>query len=73
VTVLQKLARKAIRFGVRPEEIGPVSTTFSDDQYMADYLRHIMGRWKAPAAYGVQQKDRDRARRAWDKLMRPQR
>jgi hypothetical protein len=72
VTVLQKLARKAIRFGVRPEEIGPVSA-FMDDRYMADYLRHIMGRWKAPAAYGVQQKDRDRAKRAWDKLMRPQR
>jgi hypothetical protein len=64
VTVLQKLARKAIRFGVRPEEIGPVSTTFSDEKYMAGYLRHIMGRWKSPAAYGVQQKDRHRARRA---------
>jgi hypothetical protein len=72
VTVLQKLARKAIRFGVRPEEIGPVST-FIDEKYMAGYLRHIMGRWKSPAAYGVQQKDRDRAWRAWDKLMRPQR
>ena len=72
MTVLQKLARKAIRFGVRPEEIGPVST-FIDEKYMADYLRHIMGRWKAPAAYGVQQKDRDRARRDWDKLMRSQR
>ena len=72
MTVLQKLARKAIRFGVRPEEIAPVST-FTDDQYMVDYLRHIMGRWKAPAAYGVQQKDRDRAKRAWDRLMRSQR
>jgi hypothetical protein len=72
VTVLQKLARKAIRFGVRPEEIGPVSA-FIDEKYMALYLRHIMGRWKAPAAYGVQQKDRDRARRDWDKLMRSQR
>ena len=72
MTVLQKLARKAIRFGVRPEEIGPVST-FIDEKYMALYLRHIMGRWKAPAAYGVQQKDRDRAKRAWDRLMRSQR
>ena len=72
MTVLQKLARKAIRFGVRPEEIGPV-WTFIDEKYMAGYLRHIMGRWKSPAAYGVQQKDRDRARRDWDKLMRSQR
>ena len=72
MTVLQKLARKAIRFGVRPEEIGPVST-FADEKYMAGYLRHIMGRWKSPAAYRVQQKDRDRAWRAWDKLMRSQR
>ena len=72
MTVLQKLARKAIRFGVRPEEIGPVST-FIDEKYMADYLRHIMGRWKSPAAYGVQPKHQECARRAWDRLMRSQR
>jgi hypothetical protein len=71
VTVLQKLARKAIRYGVRPEDVGPPSI-FTDEKYMADYLKHIMGRWKAPAAYGVQPKHQERARRAWDKLMRSQ-
>ena len=72
MTILQKLARKGIQFGVRPEDVGPPST-FTDEKYLADYLKHIMGRWKAPAVYGVQPKHRERAKRAWDKLMRSQR
>ena len=72
MTVLQKLARKATRFGVRPEDVGPVSI-FTDEKYMALYLKHVMGRWKAPAEYGVQPKHRDRAKRDWDQLMRSQR
>jgi hypothetical protein len=72
VTILQKLARKAIRYGIRPEDVGPVSI-FADEKYLADYMKHIMGRWKAPAVYGVQSKHQERAKRAWDKLMRSQR
>ena len=68
MTVLQKLARKATRFGVQPEHIGPPSI-FTDEKYMALYLRHIMGRWKTPAEYGVQPKHQERAKRAWDRLM----
>jgi hypothetical protein len=68
LTVLRRLARKATRYGVRPEDIGPVST-FTDEEYMARYLKHTMGRWRAPAVYGVQPKDRERARGAWDKLI----
>jgi hypothetical protein len=68
LTVLQRLARKATRYGVRPEDIGPVST-FTDEEYMALYLRHTMGHWRAPAVYGVGPKDQERARLAWDKLI----
>jgi len=68
MTILQRLARKAIRYGVRPEEIGPCSA-FTDEVYMALYLAHTMGRWRAPAVYGVQPKHRERARRAWNKLI----
>jgi hypothetical protein len=68
LTVLQRLTRKATRYGVRPEDIGPVST-FTDEEYLALYLKHTMGRWQAPAVYGVRPKDQERARRAWDKLI----
>ncbi len=68
MTVLQRLARKAIRYGVRPEDIGPVST-FSDEEYMELYLKHTMGRWRAPSVYGVGPDDQERARLAWDKLI----
>jgi hypothetical protein len=68
VTILQRLARKAIRYGVRPEEIGPHSA-FKDEAYLSLYLTRTMRRWRAPAAYGVQPKQQERARRAWDKLI----
>jgi len=68
LTILQKLARKATRYGVRPEDIGPVSA-FTDEEYMALYLRHTMGRWRAPVVYDVRPKDQERAGRAWDKLI----
>jgi hypothetical protein len=66
--ILQKLARKATRYGVRPEDIGPVST-FADELYMELYLKHTMGRWRAPSVYGVRPEDQERARGAWDKLI----
>ena len=65
-TILQKLARAAGRYGLVPEDIGPAST-FTDDRYMADYLRFMAG-WKPPSAYGCTQRHRDRARKAWAKL-----
>jgi hypothetical protein len=55
LTILQRLARKAIRYGVRPEDIGSVST-FIDEAYMELYLKHTMARWRAPAVYGVRPK-----------------
>jgi len=68
LTILQRLAKKAIRYGVQPEDIGPVSALI-DAEYTELYLKHTMGRWRSPAAYGVQPKDQERARRAWDKLI----
>ena len=68
MTILQRLATKAICYGVRPEDIGPVST-FTDEEYMALYLRHTMGRWRTPAVYGVRPRDQERAGQAWDKLI----
>ena len=37
MTVLNELARQAIRYGLKPEDIGPFST-FTDDQYMRCYI-----------------------------------
>ena len=68
MTILQRLARKATSYGVRPEDIGSIST-FTDEEYMALYLEHTMGRWQAPAVYGVRPKDQERARGAWVKLI----
>ena len=68
MTIFQRLARKATRYGVRPEDIGPAST-FIDEVYMVLYLRHTMGRWRASAVYGVRPRDQERAGRAWDKLI----
>lgn len=33
------------------------------------YLKHTMGRWRAPSVYGVGPDDQERARLAWDKLI----
>jgi hypothetical protein len=60
------LARAAIRYGLVPEDIGPVST-FADEEYLANYLRFI-SRWKPPSAYGCTQGHRERARKAWAKM-----
>jgi hypothetical protein len=67
VNILRMLARTAVRYGVKPEDIGPISI-FTDDDYMTQYLGH-MKRWKAPSAYGCTAKHRERARREWDKII----
>ena len=66
MTVLRELARQAIRYGLKPEDIGPVST-FADLEYMKGYIRHIRG-FEAPASYGVSAVHRERARKAWAKV-----
>jgi hypothetical protein len=67
MTVLRELARQAIRYGLKPEDIGPIST-FTDLEYMRGYIRHIRS-LKPPASYGVTDGHRDRARREWRKLI----
>jgi hypothetical protein len=66
VTILQKLAREAIRWGLVPEDIGPVSA-FADKEYLGEYLK-FMGGWEPPNAYGCTRQHRDRARKAWAKV-----
>ena len=66
MTILRQLARQAIRYGLKPEDIGPFSV-FADDQYMKGYIRHIRG-FAAPASYGVSDVHRARARKAWAKV-----
>jgi hypothetical protein len=66
MTVLKELARQAIRFGLKPEDIGPVST-FTDLEYMRCYIGHLRG-FEAPASFGVSNVHRDRARKAWAKV-----
>ena len=66
MTVLRELARQAIRYGLKPEDIGPVSI-FRDDQYMKGYIRHIRG-FEAPASFGISAVHRERARKAWAKV-----
>ena len=66
MTVLKKLARQAIRYGLKPEDIGPVST-FTDLEYMRCYIGHLKG-LEAPASFGVSAIHRDRARKAWAKV-----
>ena len=66
MTILKELARQAIRYGLKPEDIGPPST-FTDLEYMKAYIRHIQG-FGVPASYGVAAIHRDRARKAWAKV-----
>ena len=66
MTVLKELARQAIRYGLKPEDIGPVST-FTHDEYMRCYIGHLQG-FEAPASYGVSAVHRERARKAWAKV-----
>ena len=66
MTVLRELARQATRYGLKPEDIGPVST-FTDDEYMKAYIGHLRG-FEAPASFGVSDVHRDRARKAWAKV-----
>jgi hypothetical protein len=67
MTVLKKLARQAIRYGLKPEDIGPIST-FTDLEYMRCYIGHLRG-LESPASFGVSDVHRDRARRAWRKVI----
>jgi hypothetical protein len=66
MTVLKELARQAIRYGLKPEDIGPVST-FTDLEYMRCYIGHLKG-FDAPASFGVSDIHRARARKAWAKV-----
>jgi hypothetical protein len=66
MTVLKELARQAIRYGLKPEDIGPVSL-FTDLEYKRCYVGHLRG-LEAPASFGVSAVHRDRARKAWAKV-----
>ena len=59
MTVLKELAKQAIRYGLKPEDIGPIST-FTDLEYMKAYIGHLRG-FEAPASYGVSAVHRERA------------
>ena len=67
MTVLKELAKQAIRYGLKPEDVGPPST-FTDLEYMRCYIGHIRG-FEAPASYGVSAVHRERARKAWAKVL----
>ena len=67
MTVLKELARQAIRYGLKPEDVGPPST-FTDLEYMKGYIGHIRS-FKPPASYGVSAVHRERAQRAWRKMI----
>jgi hypothetical protein len=66
MTILEKLAKQAIRYGLKPDDIGPIST-FTDDEYMRCYIGHLRG-FEAPASFGISAVHRDRARKAWAKV-----
>ena len=66
MTVLKELARQAIRYGLKPEDIGPVSL-FTNLEYMRCYIGHLRG-LESPASFGVSDVHRDRARKAWAKV-----
>jgi hypothetical protein len=66
MTVLKELARQAIRYGLKPEDIGPVSL-FTDLEYKRCYVGHLRG-LEAPASFGVSAIHRERARKAWAKV-----
>ena len=66
MTVLKELAKQAIRYGLKPEDIGPIST-FTDFEYMKCYIGHLKG-LEAPASFGISAVHRDRARKAWAKV-----
>jgi hypothetical protein len=66
MTILRQLARQAIRYGLKPEEIGPAST-FTDLEFMRCYIGHLQG-LESPASFGVSDIHRDRARKAWAKV-----
>src|ERR1035438_3328207 len=67
MNVLKELAKQAIRYGLKPEDVGPDST-FTDLEYMKAYIRHIRG-FEAPASFGVSAVHRERAQRAWRKVI----
>ena len=72
MTVLQKLVKRSIRYGLGPEALGPVegpNSILADEPYLAEWLRFMRG-WKLPATYGCTARDRERACREWDQLLR---
>src|ERR1035437_4364696 len=66
MTVLKELAKQAIRYALKPEDVGPPST-FTDEEYMRCYIGHLRG-LESPATFGVSAIHRARARRAWAKV-----
>ena len=66
MTVLKELARQAVRYGLKPEDIGPTST-FTDLEYMRCYIGHLRG-FEPPTSFGVSAIHRERARKAWAKV-----
>ena len=66
LSVFEQLRRACTRYGVVPEDIGPVNT-FTDEEYMSGYL-WLISRWEPPSAYGCTQRHRERARKAWAKV-----
>ena len=66
LSVFEQLRRACTRYGLVPEDIGPVNT-FTDEEYMSGYL-WLISRWEPPSAYGCTQRHRDRARKAWAKV-----
>ena len=65
--IFKELARQAIRYGLKPEEIGPAST-FTDLEFMRCYIGHLQG-LESPASFGVSDVHRARARKAWAKVL----
>src|ERR1039457_6387437 len=67
LSIFEQLRRACTRYGLVPEDIGPIST-FTDDEYMRCYIGHLRG-FEAPASYGVSAVHRERAQRAWRKVI----
>ena len=68
---LRRFARTAIRYGLVPSDIAPDSTftPVPDLEYLAAYLAHMRATWHAPRWYGISARNRERAARAWSRLL----
>ena len=67
MTTLEKLAKECTLYGLVPEDVGPPSA-FTDEEFMRGYIGHIQG-FEAPAYYGCTKRHRDRAQKAWSKMI----